>query len=448
MSLKKLLLSLSTLSALAIPTASISCSYVEDYIQNNIKFNAAEITAYDALGEFETGKSLKALNIKEFADKGIYINLKSKVFDYDEQALLIEAIFYTKDNPEIKEKTYFSIPFFDFKEIEKDYWKRIFEGVAKETQIIWKGKGEVIAVNRFGLIPEVELASEVKDVPTLEQVKYRLILDRSGIVTNYYKDTQSDEYLTGGTIINKSESIVTVTFVLPDGSVKEERLVKIKLDDNSYGGLLPKPQIYPTKEDYEFIGWSTQKDAKEPNVFLDSKYTHTTIKSDISLYPVFAKRPILWIDASLFNGIKPDKEIILKQDAKLTKQQIEQFVLQNIPQPADKWKFNPADEYFVLDEKGKKIKLVFNEEGELSDQFQAGKKYNLLPMLSHEPIYFFKDAKTNELLEKRWAISTDQGYKSALAPTSFKLKEERGKYLSSLVYKEDGAPYKENELND
>ncbi|MDJ1646747.1 InlB B-repeat-containing protein [Mycoplasma phocimorsus] len=442
MKLKKIILSLLGIGAVGIPSAAISCSYVDDFIQNNIVFNTADITAYDALGEFETGQSLKIVNINDFSDKGVYITLKSKVFDFEDEALLIEAIFYTKDDPTFRGKTYFSIPFFEFKEIEESDWKRIFKGIAKETQLIWKGNGEVLAANRFGIIPEVEVSDNVKGVPTIDQVKYRLILDKSGIVTGHTKDRESEEFISGGTIIDKSESIITVTIVLPDGTTKEQRLVQVQLDDKSYGGLFPKPNFIPTKEDYEFIGWSTNKHAVKPNIFLNSKYTHTTIKSDISIYPVFAKLPTFVVDGSYFTNIKASNELILSKKRKVTKKQIEEFVEKNIPEPKERWRIAENEEYFVEDEHKQQIKLIFNENGELSNQFEIGKIYNLIPLFSHDPIYIFKDAKTDEILDKKWIEITAQGSQTPLAPTGFKEKEEKGLYLSSIKYKDDDNPYK------
>ncbi len=346
MKLNKIFLPLLGIGAVGIPSAVVSCSYVDDFIQNNIAFNTSEITAYDALGEFETGESLKITNINYFSEKGIFITLKSKVFDYEDQALLIEAIFYTKEDPTFRGKTYFSIPFFEFKEIEESDWKRIFKGISKETQLVWKGNGEVLAANRFGIITEVEVSDDVRGIPTIDQVKYRLILDKSGIVTGHDKDRESEDFLTGGIIVDRSESIVTVTFVLPDGTTKEQRLVKVQLDDKSFGGLLPRPEIMPTKKDYEFIGWSTNKNAVMPNIFLDPKYTHTTIKNDISIYPVFAKLPTFVVDGSYFTNIKPTNQLILSKEKRITKEEIDKFIENNIPEPKERWRIAQNDEYF------------------------------------------------------------------------------------------------------
>ena len=149
---KRIILSALLLPCLAISTSCInkkqeianqelsntSYSDTEKYIFSNVQLNISNITLYDAIGGI-TNTSLEIINLAKFRSYGIYLSLGKVNVDYDKEQVDIEVLYRTKEKKGEK-AVIITKSFLDFRTINSNDWKEIFEGIAQYSLIEIIGK--------------------------------------------------------------------------------------------------------------------------------------------------------------------------------------------------------------------------------------------------------------------------------------------------------------------
>ncbi|MDJ1648128.1 InlB B-repeat-containing protein [Mycoplasma phocimorsus] len=461
---KQLLIALGA-ATLALPMLAVSCgeketkqrtevnlaqstifTEVEGYIQREIELNVEDITVYDAIGDITT-ESLKITNLKKFKKEGIKVAIAETFIDYNKSEVLVKVLYKV-----LKQKTWSSfisiIPFDDFKRPDASDWNRIFLGLTKYTKIELHGKNadgshKIIVKNEYGTISNVQNGAPKGTLPIPSQISYTLTIKNSNKVLSDGGDVankESSHPISGGTIINKEDIIIT----LMNG---EENLGTI----NSEEGVIGIPNSQPTKEGYVFVGWSTEEESTEPNVFLNGEVKHT-FNSNTSLYAVFKKLPTLILNINSLSGQESKKvSLTLTESGLLTKEELIKWVEDNKPEPTNKWSFMFEDIQFA--EKGQaKSRFNFNEQGELTNKFEIGKEYDIYPNYTHLPVFVFRNSETQSVLGYIWAdeevIEEEKIFKAPAASLNLSNLEAKGSYAKRFFYLDltEEIPYKQGEI--
>ncbi|MDJ1649019.1 InlB B-repeat-containing protein [Mycoplasma phocimorsus] len=461
---KQLLIALGA-ATLALPMLAVSCgeketkqrtevnlaqstifTEVEGYIQREIELNVEDITVYDAIGDITT-ESLKITNLKKFKKEGIKVAIAETFIDYNKSEVLVKVLYKV-----LKQKTWSSfisiIPFDDFKRPDASDWNRIFLGLTKYTKIELHGKNadgshKIIVSNEYGTISNVQNGAPKGTLPIPSQISYTLTIKNSNKVLSDGGDVankESSHPISGGTIINKEDIIIT----LMNG---EENLGTI----NSEEGVIGIPNSQPTKEGYVFVGWSTEEESTEPNVFLNGEVKHT-FNSNTSLYAVFKKLPTLILNINSLSGQESKKvSLTLTESGLLTKEELIKWVEDNKPEPTNKWSFMFEDIQFA--EKGQaKSRFNFNEQGELTNKFEIGKEYDIYPNYTHLPVFVFRNSETQSVLGYIWAdeevIEEEKIFKAPTASLNLSNLEAKGSYAKRFFYLDltEEIPYKPGEI--
>ena len=449
---KKLILSVLLLPCLAISTSCVSksqeiakqqlsntsASNTESYIFSNIALNIFDITLYDAIGGI-TNTSLEIVNLDKFKSYGIYLSLGKVSIDYDKEQVHIEVLYRTKENKE-KKAIIITKSFFDFRAVNSNEWRGIFEGIAQFSLIEIIGKDannnwKVNIKNQYATASDIIISPFDGNTPPADKISYKLTITNSSKVSGQLNDITSKIYLSGGRTVNKKEYGIIFR---GHGSDFWTRLTK-----EDYISL--PSDIMPKKPRHVFIGWSTNKDATEPNLFLDGKREMFDKPTDV--YAIFTK------DApSIFLNTPNNKKVNLKleKDVSLSKQKLLEFIEANKPQPADKWSFE-QDNLFLISEQGEKSKIEFDEEENVSFNFELGTEYKLKIEWNHKPFILFIDSESNEVLTTLYldSFQNEEGETIWSTPKfTFDLVklEKQGKYKTNLVFEQDEAIYTENQV--
>ena len=450
---KKLILSVLLLPCLAISTSCVSksqeiakqqlsntsASNTESYIFSNIALNIFDITLYDAIGGI-TNTSLEIVNLDKFKSYGIYLSLGKVSIDYDKEQVHIEVLYRTKENKE-KKAIIITKSFFDFRAVNSNEWRGIFEGIAQFSLIEIIGKDannnwKVNIKNQYATASDIIISPFDGNTPPADKISYKLTITNSSKVSGQLNDITSKIYLSGGRTVNKKEYGIIFR---GHGSDFWTRVTK-------EGNIFYPNDITPTKPNHIFIGWSTNKDATMPNLFIEGR-TKESFEKATDVYAVFEK-----YSASLFiqNSNNQKASIRLNKNGIINKSDLLEFIEANKPQPADKWSFE-EDGLSFIDTDNNQIKIEFDENDNVAHKFELGNEYELKIEWNHKPFILFIDSESNEVLTTLYLDSSQNEEGETIWSTpkfSFDLAklEKQGKYKTNLVFEQDEAIYTENQV--
>ncbi|MDJ1646991.1 InlB B-repeat-containing protein [Mycoplasma phocimorsus] len=461
---KKQLLLILSASFLIFSTFSVSCNNkikvkrnsdtrlennssrteIENYIASTIQLNTEDITVYDALGGI-TNLQLKIVNEKKFKEKGIRLGFSKQVIDYEKEQLVVQ-ITYRQNGKIGKNPITFNIPFADFKWIDGNDWNRIFAGLTKYTKIELHGKNadgkwNIKIKNAFGKAAEIVQSPYEGEIPSVDRISYRLTVTNSSKVTGNFEDITSNYLLTGGTITRND--VINITIDDTNGNIKT-----IKSDE----GIIQKPEDPKRKENHKFLGWSTQKNATKPNIFINGEKEHKFVKPT-TIYAVFAKYPTLLVKLPKLNYQKDTiKTLVLGENGEVTKERITKLIQDGIDsvKDANKWSFD-SEILKYTDSSKNEYPFLFNEDGESIVKFEIGKEYTLNVNYMHEPVYIFKKQETDEFIGHIWANKIIDEEEILFTSPAFSIdlskQEMKGQYLFKKFFL-DGTEYKADKLFD
>ena len=449
---KKIILSALLLPCLAISTSCInkkqeianqelsnaSYSDTEKYIFSNVALNISNITLYDAIGGI-TNNSLEIVNLAKFRSYGIYLSLGKVSVDYDKEQVNIEVLYRTKEKKGEK-AVIITKSFLDFKSINSNDWKEIFKGIAQFSLIEIIGKDannnwRVNIKNQYATASDIIISPFDGNTPPADKISYKLTITNSSKVSGQLHDITSKLQLSGGRTVNKKEYGIIFRGYGTDFWTRLTKEDYISLPSD----------IMPKKPRHVFIGWSTNKDATEPNLFINGR--REMFDKPTYVYAIFAK------DAPLiFLNTPNNKKVSLKleKDVTLSKQKLLEFIEVNKPQPVDKWGFE-EDNLFLVSEQGEKSKIEFDEEQNINFNFELGTEYELKIEWNHKPFILFIDSESNEILTTLYLNSSQNEEGETVWSTpkfNFDLAklEKQGKYKTNLVFEQDEAIYTENQV--
>ena len=449
---KKIILSMLLLPCLAISTSCVnkkqeianqelsntSYSDTEKYIFSNVALNISSITLYDAIGGI-TNNSLEIVNLAKFRSYGIYLSLGKVSVDYDKEQVDIEVLYRTKEKRGEK-AIILTKSFLDFRAINSNDWKEIFQGIAQFSLIEIIGKDannnwRVNIKNQYATASDIIISPFDGNTPPADKISYKLTITNSSKVSGQLHDITSKIQLSGGRTVNKKEYGIIFRGY---GSDFWTRLTK-----EDYISL--PSDITPKKPRHVFIGWSTNKDATEPNLFIDGRREMFDKPTDV--YAIFAKDT-----PSIFLNTPNNKKANLKleKDVALSKQKLLEFIEANKPQPEDKWSFE-EDDLFLVSEQGEKTKVEFDEEQNINFKFELGAEYELKIEWNHKPFILFIDSESNEILTTLYLNSSqNEEGKTVWSTPKFNFDlaklEKQGKYKTNLVFEQDEAIYTDNQV--
>ena len=419
--------------------SNASYSDTEKYIFSNVALNISNITLYDAIGGI-TNTSLEIVNLAKFRSYGIYLSLGKVSVDYDKEQVNIEVLYRTKEKRGEK-AIIITKSFLDFRTINSNDWKEIFEGIAQYSLIEIIGKDannnwRVNIKNQYATASDIIISPFDGNTPPSDKISYKLTITNSSKVSGQLNDITSKIQLSGGRTVNKKEYGIIFRGYGSDfwTRVTKEDYISLPVD------------IMPKKPRHVFIGWSTNKDATEPNLFLEGR-TREIFDKPTDVYAIFAKdAPSIFLNTP--NNRKVDLK--LEKDVALSKQKLLEFIEANKPQPEDKWNFE-QDNLFLVSEQGEKIKVEFDEEENISFKFELGAEYELKIEWNHKPFIQFIDSESNEVLTTLYLDQTQNEDGETIWSTpkfSFDLAklEKQGKYKTNLVFEQDEAIYNENQV--
>ena len=356
--------------------------------------------------------------------------------DYDKEQVQIEVLYRTKEKRGEK-AIILTKRFLDFRAINSNDWKEIFQGIAQFSLIEIIGKDannnwRVNIKNQYATASDIIISPFDGNTPPADKISYKLTIKNSSKVSGQLNDITAKIQLSGRRTVNKKEYGIIFR---GHGSDFWTRVTK-----EDYISL--PSDIMPKKPRHVFIGWSTNKDATEPNLFLEGR-TREMFDKPSDVYAIFAK------DApSIFLNTHNNKKVNLKleKDIALSKQKLLEFIEANKPQPEDKWSFE-QDNLFLVSEQGEKSKIEFDENDNVTHKFELGNEYELKIEWNHKPFILFIDSESNEVLTTLYLDSSQNEEGESVWSTpkfSFDLAklEKQGKYKKQLLF-EDGSIYKE-----
>ncbi|MDJ1646581.1 hypothetical protein, partial [Mycoplasma phocimorsus] len=277
MNKKNLLSNLFVVAASILPASVISCSDSETLIKRYIEFNVSDITIYDSIEELASDHHLKINNSKYFKENGISLSLGNSWIDYENELVNLEIYYRNKKDKKRKSIT-FRKKFYEFKEPDNNDWARIFNSLAKISQIEWLGDGKFNIKNKYARVSNEKIASIGEAGPRAEDFSYTLTITDSSKVLNEVNDRQSKIPLKGGILIDRIKDKITLTYKIPNS----EDVIDVSLDKK----FKKKDDLIPVKEKHIFKGWSTKENATMPDVFLNGAISWKFDKDTI-LWPVF-----------------------------------------------------------------------------------------------------------------------------------------------------------------
>ncbi|MDJ1646038.1 hypothetical protein QLQ80_03035 [Mycoplasma sp. M5725] len=439
-------------SILTLPFSSISCSSLanasskmiylmskkklENFILNNIELNTKEITIYDALLDLNSVIPLKITNNRNFKKLNINLWFHETTIDYDNEQLLI-TFYYKLSNRKETSLLKIAKNFFEFKEIDRDDWERIFANLAKISQIEWyektdKESGLLKVSNKYATVSKISSRPINLKQVSPDDVLYQLQINNSRKITGESDDKSSNSLLSGGVLLYKKK--VPIKFKYPDKEIILE----------SYLNNIKPPSEIPLLDNHIFIGWSTKQDAKQPDAFLSNfngQFSENTV-----FYPVFKKRAALIINIPSFEETKLQKqELIIKEE--LSKNDILNFIHSNLPQPEDKWSYQ-LDKLQFIDQNQQICDFIFDEKNKLINKFELEHNYTINIHYKHKPVFIYLDSFDNKFLGYQWIENDEKNnlYYTPEINIDFTNFESIGKYPISYFYKDSNEAYKPKTL--
>ncbi|MDJ1645953.1 hypothetical protein QLQ80_02570 [Mycoplasma sp. M5725] len=419
-------------------------SETESYIFSNITLNIQDITVYDAIGEI-TNSSLEITNLNKFRSYGIYLSLGKVSVDYEKEEVQIEVFYKTKEKKGEK-AIILRRSFLDFKPISSNNWKAIFEGLAQFSiiEILGKdkdsGKWIINVKNEYATASNIIISpySDEKTPPPADKISYRLTVTNSRKVTGQKHDATSKYQLSGGKTVTKEQPKVIFygygkgqfwTKTIENGSIG-----KNDVDPTKQGHKLDN---WKDRPGYKFVGWSSKKDATEPDLFLDGKKQE--FNEPTSVYAVFAKGP-----ASLFLNSNNNKQTLkLDENGILTREHLIDFIEKNVPEPQhkDKWSYNEED-LFLVNAKGERTIIQYDEQGNVNFKFELGNEYEIKVKWNHKPFISFIDEETNKeliklYLEEKEDLSGEKSFWTPKFSLDLEKFKKQGKYLEAFWYEQE-----------
>lgn len=436
-------------SALSLPLYAISCSSsnitpktislmsankLESYILKNIELNTSKITIYDALLDLNSALPLKIVNNLAFKKLKINLSFLSTELDYDKRQLIIN-LFYKLANKHEGSIIKIVKPFSEFKEIEREDWKRIFNNMAKISQIEWYEKNEMEnemlkVSNKYATVSKVSSNVINSKQATSADILYHLQINNSKIITNEEEDKKSSSLLSGGILTIKRK--VPIRFKYPYNEIKEI-IVESYLDE------IKPPSEIPTLENHIFMGWSLNPETKIAHSFnfpLDESYDE-----NITFYPIFKKKATLVVNIPSFEDDKIKKKELIVEEG-INKEDILNFINESRPQPEDKWSYS-FDKLQFLDQNNQMFDFEFDQEEKLKNKLDLDCEYLINVEYKHKPVFIFLEAENEEFLAYEWIEQEIDSnlYYTPKINIDFEALELKGKYPISYLYKDNSEKY-------
>lgn len=378
-------------STLLLPLNTISCADSETLIRKYVDLNTADITVYDSIEELVSDYHLKINNTKYFKQNGISISLGDSTIDYESEIVNIVIYYRSKDDNKRK-SIIISKKFYEFREPDNNDWKRIFNSIAKTSQIEWLGDDKFSIKNKYAKVSDLKASYLNKEQIRAEDFSYTLSINNSYKILNEAKDKVSTVSLKGGILLDKIKDGVTLTYKIPNN----KDVVDLSLDKE----FTKRGELIPTKEGHTFKGWSTNPDALIANVFLEGKESEI-FEKDTILYPVFESYARLKFDIPTFPG-EPSKsvETILGASGIVSKERIKEFIDEQLPSPLEYWSYD-LDKITYIDQENERYNLKFDEHNNATFRFKSNHVYKLEINFKHLPRFIFKDEE-GDILGSLW----------------------------------------------